>query len=102
MWTLLSVGGEAANRLDNLVGVRQDKFLERRTESRVRVGGSKAAHRTVERNEGAFSDQRGDFTAEAPGQAILVDDEHLAGLARGGEDRVAIERQQRAQIEHFD
>ena len=68
----------------------------------MRIGRGETAHRSVERLEGVFRDDGGDFAAETSRQPVLVYDQHFAGLARGGQDSVAVERQQRAQIEHLD
>src|SRR5580704_9578072 len=68
----------------------------------MHVGRGQTPYRSVERVEGMLTDKRGDFAADSPGQAIFVNHQHLSGLARRGENRLAVERQQRSQIENFD
>jgi hypothetical protein len=47
-------------------------------------------------------DERRDLAAGTAGARGLVQHDHLAGLARRGQDRVFVEGQQRAQVEHLD
>src|ERR1700722_2464796 len=84
---------QATDRFHDLVGIGQDCLFERRAERRMGVHGRQPPNRAIERIEGVLADQRRDFAAEAAGQAILMDDKNFAGLARGSENRFAIERQ---------
>ncbi|MNI29555.1 hypothetical protein D3C73_833750 [compost metagenome] len=45
-----------------------------------------------------FGDNRRHFAADASGLVVLVDNQHLAGLAGGGNDGSAVQRLQGAQI----
>ena len=49
--------------------------------------------------EGRFADERRHLGAEAHGQGVLVDHAEAARPAHGGQDRVAVERQERPKVE---
>src|SRR6266446_2079150 len=98
----ISIRREAANRVHYFVGARQNELFKWRTERDVRIERCNSSHRAVEIFERVLADNRRDFAADSARQPILVHDQNFAGLARSREDRFAIERQQRAQIEHLD
>jgi len=56
----------------------------------------------VEVLEGALGDQRGDLRADRAAVVGLVDDHDLRAFARCGEDRLLVERLERAQVEQAD
>ena len=66
-----------------------------------RVPAGDARDRRLEMIEAMLLHQRGEFRAEARGQRRLVDDHAAAGLLHRGDDRLEIERQQRAQVDDF-
>src|SRR5579862_774551 len=86
----ISVGRQAADRFHDLISIWQYEVLERRTERNVRIRGSDAPHWAVEILERVFHDDRGDLAADSSRQPILMHHQHLAGLARGRQYRVAI------------
>src|SRR5271168_1694039 len=94
-----SIRYEVADRVDDLVGVRENRLLQRRRKRRMRIHRGDATNRRVEVFEGMFPDNRRNLAADSASQAILMNDQHLAGFFRGLEDRLAIERKQRAQVE---
>src|SRR5271156_6691214 len=98
----ISVRRQVADRVHDFVGARQDEVLERRTECHVRVDRRNAPHGTVEIFERVLHDDRRNLAADSARQPILVHHQHLAGLARGREYRLAIQRQESAQVEHLD
>src|SRR6266446_49968 len=98
----ISIRREAANRVHYFVGARQNELFKWRTERDVRIERCNSSHRAVEIFERVLGDNRRDFAADSSRQPILVHDQNFAGLARSREDRFAIERQQRAQIEDLD
>ena len=65
-----------------VVDLRDVRLLERRRERHGRVGRGDPLHRRVERLERLLGDRRRDLGAEAAGARVLVEDEHLRGLAR--------------------
>src|SRR5436305_7595038 len=79
----------------------QHGALERRAEGHRRVRRRDAHDRSVEVLEGLLGDQRRHLRADSAGARGLVQDHHLARLAHRGEDRVHVERHQRAQIDHL-
>src|SRR5713226_6498407 len=99
--TAISIRRQASDRLGNLVGVGQDELLERRTIRRMRIHRREPPHWSVERIESILGDYRGDFAADSSGEPILMDNQHLTRLARRREDRFAVERQERPQVEHL-
>jgi len=50
----------------------------------------------------ALGNTGGQFARQAAGARVLVQQQHLRGFPDAGADRFAVERQQRAQIHHFD
>src|ERR1039458_9488035 len=93
---------EVADRVDDLVGGGKNRLLQWRRECGMRIERGNAANRRIEIFERVLRDNRRDLAADAARQPVLMHDKHLAGLLRGFENRVAIERQQRAQIEDLD
>ena len=59
-------------------------------------------HRRVEILEALLADRRRDLGAEAGRARVLVQHEQLAGARDGGEHRLAIPRDDRAQVDHLD
>ena len=53
-------------------------------------------------SKASLGDQRRDLGADPGRTGRLVGDQDLAGLAGAGEDRVAVERNERAQVDHLD
>ena len=75
-------------------------MLERRRVRDGRVERADDPHRRVERLERLLLDDRGDALADAAGARVFVDDQHAAAVAGDAEDGVAVERRERAQVEH--
>src|SRR5581483_6519919 len=96
------VGEELTAGLPHVVRLRQHRALERRAERDRGVGCGHAHHRTVEVLERLLRDQGADLGADATGARGLVQHHDLARLAHRLEDRVAVERHQRAQVDHLD
>ena len=65
-------------------------------------GPARRSHRRIEVGEGLLRDDGGDLGAVAAGQVVLVHDERLAGLAHRGQDRLLVDRRQRAQVDNLD
>src|SRR5262245_29073005 len=95
------VRGEPVAGLEHLVLVGQEEILERRGVGHGRVGRRHPKHRAVEMIEGLLVHDGGDLAGDAAGAGVLVHHHHLAGLARAGRDRLAVERQEGAQIDHL-
>src|SRR3954468_10019408 len=91
-----SVGEELTARLLDVAGLGQDRALERRRERDRRVRRSDAHDRPVEVLEAALADQGGDLGADAARACGLVQHDDLRGLAHRREDRLLVERAQRA------
>src|SRR4051794_15880660 len=92
----VSVREELTARLLDVACLGQDRPLERRAERDRRVRSGHAHYRPVEVLEGALADQRGHLGADAARARRLVQDHDLAGLANGAQDRLLVERAQRA------
>ena len=61
-----------------------------------------APDRRVEIVEGLFHDLRGDLGAHPAGLEVLVDDQQSPGLVDRLEDRLDVERRDRARVDHLD
>ena len=70
------------------------------TSGHVRSGDPR--HRPVEVVERLLGDDRRDLRAVPAEPVVLVDDEALAGLADGVEDRLLVERSERPQVDDLD
>src|SRR4051794_13811535 len=102
MVTAALVLEELTRGLLHPVDARQQRLLERRRKRDRHVGRRDAADGSVEVLERAVGDERRDLGAGGARRVRLVDDEHLARLAHRGEDRLLVERDERAQVEHLD
>src|SRR5207248_3200361 len=97
----LLVGEELTARLLHVVDLRQHGALERRAERDRDIGRCDSDHRPVEVLERALGDERGHLGAHAARPRGLVEHHHLAGLADAREDRLRVERYERAEVEHL-
>src|SRR3954471_13085198 len=97
-----SVREELTARLLDVACLGQDRPLERWAERDRRVGRRDAHDRPVEVLEGALADQRRDLGPDAARTCGLVQDDDLARLTDGAEDRLLVERAQRAQVDDLD
>src|SRR3954447_1390480 len=95
--SISSVREEVTARLIDAVDGRQQRLLERRRERDRHVGGRDADDRAVEVLEGLLGDQRGDLRARRARRVRLVEDHHLRARADALEDRLLVERDERAQ-----
>src|SRR4051812_41899541 len=84
----VSICEELTARLPHVVGLGQDRPLERRAERDRRVGCGHAHDRAVEVLEGVLADEGGHLGADTARARGLVQNDHLAGLAHRREDRV--------------
>src|SRR5919197_2403036 len=100
--TIVSVLEELTRGLPDLVDGGQDRLLERRRERDRHVGRRHAADRPVEVLESLVGDERRDLRAGRARLVRLVDDQDLARLADAGEERLLVERDERAQVEDLD
>src|SRR4051794_25044264 len=98
----VSVLEELTHSLPDIVHLRKHRLLERRRERDRHVRRRDADDRAVEVLERALGDQRRDLCARRARLVGLVDDHDLARLADALEDRLLVERDQRAQVEHLD
>ena len=85
-----------------LSDIGQKCLFQGRAEGNRGVRRSHADDRAVEILEDALGDADGQFAGEARGARVLVHQQHLRRLPDAGADRLAIERQEGAQIHHFD
>src|SRR3954447_3311304 len=97
-----SVCEELTAGLLDVAGLGQDRALERRRERDRRVGRRDAHDRAVEVLEAALADQGGHLGADPARARGLVQHHDLARLADRREDRLLVERAQRAQVDHLD
>ena len=89
--------------LRHALGRDHELFFERLRVAHGRnVGAAQAADRRVEIEERLLGDHRADLGADAAELVVLVDDQQLARLAHALEDRGAVHRPNRAQVDHFD
>src|SRR4051795_5432424 len=98
--SISSVLEEVTARLLDAVDGRQERLLERRRERDRHVGRRDADDRPVEVLEALLGDQRGDLRAGGARRVGLVDDHHLRAAPHRLEDRLLVERHERAQVEH--
>ena len=98
----LSTPPVGAPRRTDIVGVGQDRLLERGRVRHVRIGRGQADDRAVQLLEAFLDDERRHFGADAAGLVVLVQDQHFAGLAPRSPRSLRFERQQRAQVEDLD
>src|SRR6185295_1694232 len=87
---------------DDVLDLRDERFLERRRERDGRVGCRDSAHRRVEALEGLFADRRCDLRAEPAGVRVLVQDERLRRLFDGAQHGFLVPRSERAEIDDLD
>jgi len=88
----ISCGGE------NFLGVGEEGFLERRSVRDGCVERCDADEGPVEIVEGFFGKDGGDFTRNASGFGVFVDDQALIGFSHGVENGFFVERHERAQV----
>src|SRR5829696_8163603 len=100
--TPVSVFEELTARLLDVVALGEHRLLERGREGDRHVGGGDAYDGAVQVLPAPLGDQRRDLGAGGAGLVGLVDDHDLRGLAHRLEDRLLVERDQRAQVEHLD
>src|SRR5215213_9472500 len=100
--TVVSVLEELTARLLDVVDLGEHRLLERGRERDRHVGRRDAHDRPVQVLPAALGDQGGDLGARGAGLVGLVDDHDLGGLADRREDRLLVERDERAQVEHLD
>src|SRR4051795_11951689 len=98
----VSVGEELTARLLDVVDLREHGLLERGRERDRDVGRAHAHDGPIEVLPAPLGDQRRDLRAGGARRVGLVDDHDLRGLAHGGEDRLLVERHQRAEVEDLD
>src|SRR3954447_20013580 len=96
---LLEVAEGRENRFDDLWLVREGDLLERLGVRHRQIGARHAADRGVEPVEGLLLDERGEVRADAAVRPALLDDHAAVGLADAGQDRVEVERAQRARVD---
>src|SRR5260370_17200546 len=89
-----------AYRGDEILHVRQDETLEGRSVADERVGRRHPLHGRVEPGEALVGEPRRDFGAVAPGERVLVGDEHFSRLLGRRHHRLPFDRQQAPQIHH--
>src|SRR3989442_740717 len=88
------VGGDDARDVGDI------RLLAREADER-HVVRRDAAHGRLEVEESALHDGRGDLGAGPEDSRRLVDDNGAAGLADRGDDRLAVERGDREQVDHL-
>src|SRR4051795_3981059 len=98
--SIASILEELTARLPDAFDGRQQRLLERRRERDRHVGRRDPHDRAVEVLEALLGDQRGDLRARRARRVGLVDDHHLRAPAHALEDRLLVERHERAQVEH--
>src|SRR6185503_3305236 len=96
---MVSVLEELTARLLDVVDLGQHGLLERGRERDRHVGRRDAHDGAVQVLPAPLGDQRGDLGAGGAGLVGLVDDHDLGGLADRLEDRLLVERHERAQVE---
>src|SRR6266581_36081 len=96
--TLLVRGEQSRGALD-LCLARQEGFLERRRIGNGSVESADDADGGVEILEGFLLDDGGEAFSDRAGARVFVYEEHAATMAREREQRVAIERNEAAQVE---
>src|SRR5579883_1736505 len=96
-----SVPPQPAGFLQHLLHIRQEGLFERRAVGHGRIGRGNAENRPVQVFEDRLGDAHRQLARQARGAGVLVDQQHLRGLFDALADGFAIERQQRAQIDHL-
>src|SRR5580698_5059835 len=95
-----SVRGKLAELGFDFVWCHQVELFQRRRERHRRnLRSTESHHRGVETVEAFLGNDRSDFGCDAHGEVRLLHDQHLAALARTRDDRVAVERTQRAKVD---
>src|SRR6202035_3072398 len=97
-----SVLRQLSRCVHDLVGVRQEVFLERGRVRHRRVERSHAKHRTIEIAERFLAQNRRNFAGDAARLRVFVNDEDAIRLLYRLQNRLFIERKQGAQVDHFD
>src|SRR5512140_434762 len=97
-----SIRERLPRRLEDLLGVRQDRALEDAVEADGRERRADAIDGRVEVLEELGRDARDELAAEAAVDLVLVDDEDARRLPHGGRDGVPVERYERAEVENLD
>src|SRR5579862_4149165 len=92
---------QVARGSGNFFRVGQKALLKRRRIRHRRIERGDARDGPIQILESAFADKRRDFSGDAARARVFVNDQELVGLFHRREDRVAIERQKRAQVNHF-
>src|SRR3954471_11674471 len=100
--TYVSVLEELTARLPHIVDLREHRLLERRRERDRHVGRRHPHDRPVEVLPALLGDDRRHLRARRARLVGLVDDHDLRGLAHRAQDRLLVERHERAQGEHLD
>src|SRR5260370_3729897 len=91
---------QLAYRGDEILHLRQDEILEGRSVADERVGRRHPLHGRVEPGEALVGEPRRDFGAVAPGERVLVSDEHFSRLLGRRHHRLPVDRRQAPQIDH--
>src|SRR4051812_47728297 len=99
--SVASVLEELTARLPHVVDLRQHRLLQRRRERDRHVRRRHPDHRPVEVLPRALGDQRRHLGPGGARLVGLVDDHHLRALAYRREDRLLVERYERAQVQHL-
>src|SRR6185436_20580760 len=94
------VRDEKPRRALDAILAGEELVLEGRGVGDGSVQGADDAHGTVEILERLLLDDRGEALADAAGARVLVRDEHLAAVPPDGQERVAVERGEAAEVEH--
>src|ERR1700694_3955945 len=97
-----SVRCQPAGSLHDILGLRQDKVLQRRRVRQRHVVRRHAHDRPVEPLERLFVDPRGDLSGDAAGPRVLVDNEHFVRLLHRPNNCRVVHREQRAAVPHLD
>src|SRR3954465_13280411 len=83
-------------------GCRNGDVLERRRERNGYVHRAEPLHGRVERPERLVGDQRGDLRGDAVTLMTLVDDDRAPGLLDALDDRLRVERNERARVDDLE
>src|SRR5262249_46813922 len=86
---------------DYLLHARQERLLERRSVGNGCVDRRDAHDGRVEIFERLFRDDRRQLAADSTRASRLVEEQRTAGLRDRRQDRLAVERRQGAEIDHF-
>src|SRR5258708_4010931 len=97
-----SVRRQPAGGFHNIVSLRQDEVLQGRRIRQRHIMRRHPHDRPVEPLECLFVDPRRDLARDPARARVYVDDQHLVRLLDARNNRCVIERQQCAQVEHFD